>query len=218
MTYALNRRAAIAGIGAFAAAGSASATDDGSSPIARGALADNALARTFRQPVSYALPYVRIQTPDGEVDIVNLIKGRTILLSVWAEWCAPCLVELPDLARLQSAYGNDRFAIVPVLSAPKVEMTLSATAELLNKVNAGIFRPAVEHESGDFLVKSVARSGDHEASLPCNLLIAPNGRVVARETGLQRNDATLTADSAQTLWGTHIGEDFAKALAAGFLQ
>ena len=30
-------------------------------------------------------------------------KGRYVLLNLWATWCAPCVAELPSLARLQAA-------------------------------------------------------------------------------------------------------------------
>ena len=29
-------------------------------------------------------------------------KGRYVLLNLWATWCAPCVAELPALARLQA--------------------------------------------------------------------------------------------------------------------
>ena len=29
-------------------------------------------------------------------------RGRYVLLNLWATWCAPCVTELPALARLQA--------------------------------------------------------------------------------------------------------------------
>ncbi len=39
-------------------------------------------------------------------------KGKTILLNLWATWCAPCREEMPSLDRLQKALGSDRFEVV----------------------------------------------------------------------------------------------------------
>ena len=39
-------------------------------------------------------------------------KGKTILLNLWATWCAPCRAEMPELDALQASKGNDRFEVV----------------------------------------------------------------------------------------------------------
>jgi thiol-disulfide isomerase/thioredoxin len=40
------------------------------------------------------------------------LGGRTVLLNLWATWCAPCRVEMPSLAALAEAREGDRFAVV----------------------------------------------------------------------------------------------------------
>jgi thiol-disulfide isomerase/thioredoxin len=37
-----------------------------------------------------------------------------VLLNFWATWCAPCILELPTLDRLQAELGGDRFEVVAV--------------------------------------------------------------------------------------------------------
>ena len=41
-------------------------------------------------------------------------KGRTILLNVWATWCAPCIKEMPTLDELQKELGSEKFQVVTV--------------------------------------------------------------------------------------------------------
>ena len=32
-------------------------------------------------------------------------KGQPVVLNIWAEWCAPCILELPELDKLQAKGG-----------------------------------------------------------------------------------------------------------------
>jgi thiol-disulfide isomerase/thioredoxin len=45
---------------------------------------------------------------------LSSFRGKTILLNVWATWCAPCVAEIPSLDQLQKEHGNDRFEVVAV--------------------------------------------------------------------------------------------------------
>jgi thiol-disulfide isomerase/thioredoxin len=231
----LNRRRFLGGLAglAAAAAGAARAGDDGdggASPIATGILKDNALAKAFRASPVDALPDIRLDTPNGAFQLSEVLQGRTVLMPVFAEWCVPCLIELPDFARLETVYGNEHFAILPVLSWPRKQMTPLAIAGLFQALHAGVFTPMTEQRFGGQLVRRMARVGSG-MSLPCNLLIDPKGRVIARETGLASNGVTVERDASnpyvradkaasgqtQSLWGTADGDAFAKALAGGFL-
>lgn len=229
----MNRRALLGGLAGLAAAGAARADDDdgGTSPIATGVLKDNALAKAFRPSPVDALPDIRLDTSNGSLQISEVLQGRTVLMPVFAEWCVPCLIEMPDFARLQTAFGNEHFTILPVLSWPRKQMTPIAIAGLFQALHATVFTPMTEQHFGGNLVRRMARIGGGMA-LPCNLLIDPKGRVVARETGLASNGVTIDRDPSnpyaraekaaagqtQSLWGTPDGDAFAKALAGGFLS
>jgi thiol-disulfide isomerase/thioredoxin len=216
--------------GLLAAASPTTAADAPDSPIAHGVLADNAIARSFvRAPE--ALPRVLVDTPDGTVPITDILKGRTVLMPIWAEWCVPCLIEIPDFARLQHVYSKDKFAILPVLSGARKQMNPAAIAALFAALNATVFTPMVEHHYGAALLETMGRDGNSYA-IPCNVLIGPDGKVVAREIGLDSNGVEVTNDPAdrygraekaaagqtQSLWGTSAGDEFAVVMATDFLH
>lgn len=43
---------------------------------------------------------------EGEPITVSDYKGKVVLISFWASWCAPCLKELPILAGIQNMTEN----------------------------------------------------------------------------------------------------------------
>lgn len=49
---------------------------------------------------------------DGRATPLSAWRGKTLLLNVWASWCAPCKEEMASLVRLQSALAADGLAVV----------------------------------------------------------------------------------------------------------
>lgn len=50
---------------------------------------------------------------DGETSLSEL-KGKTILMNLWATWCVPCREEMPALDELEAEMGSDDFEVVAV--------------------------------------------------------------------------------------------------------
>ena len=52
--------------------------------------------------------------PDGKPMMLSDLKGKVVLLNLWATWCAPCRKEMPHLDQLQKELGSDQFEVVAV--------------------------------------------------------------------------------------------------------
>ncbi len=65
----------------------------------------------------------RLVDDDIERDL-EAFKGQVVLLNFWATWCAPCLEEMPDLNRLQAAYGDAGLAVLTISDEPPDELKL----------------------------------------------------------------------------------------------
>lgn len=58
------------------------------------------------------LPNLQFVDAEGRQRSLAEFRGRTVLLNVWATWCAPCRAEMPALDRLQAALGGPGFEVV----------------------------------------------------------------------------------------------------------
>jgi thiol-disulfide isomerase/thioredoxin len=57
---------------------------------------------------------VGLLSPEGREMKLSDLRGRTVLLNLWATWCVPCRKEMPALDRLQAELGGPGFEVVAV--------------------------------------------------------------------------------------------------------
>lgn len=53
-------------------------------------------------------------TPGGKPMTLAERAGKTVLLNLWATWCAPCREEMPALDALQKELGGEKFEVIAV--------------------------------------------------------------------------------------------------------
>jgi thiol-disulfide isomerase/thioredoxin len=78
-------------------------------PLAKGEVAAFRVATT-----SETFDDLTFAAPDGSPSGLAALKGRVVLLNLWATWCVPCREEMPALDSLQAAMGDDRFMVAAV--------------------------------------------------------------------------------------------------------
>lgn len=52
-------------------------------------------------------PAFQVTTRDGRFLTADSVRGRVVLVNVWATWCAPCRVEMPALQQLATQYAAE---------------------------------------------------------------------------------------------------------------
>src|SRR4051812_14469909 len=189
----MDRRTMLAGLVALVATRAGAATPPLRPLFAGTPFANNIVARMF-QPVDLALPPIALRDEHGAVPLRKL-RGRTTILSLWAEWCVPCLLEARDLAALRRKYANGRFDIVPLLTSSKKPLDYRGAHEKLAMMGAGDLPLLIEPDGGKKILAALSptpaaaglvglpasfRSGP---ALPCTLLVDSSGRVRGRSLG-----------------------------------
>ncbi len=53
-----------------------------------------------------AMPAATLTDPSGTTLTLAELKGKPVLLNLWATWCAPCVVEMPLLDELAGELGE----------------------------------------------------------------------------------------------------------------
>lgn len=71
------------------------------------------LAKLETPPVKRPGPVTQLTGPDGQPITLAAYKGEVVVMNLWATWCAPCVTEMPSLARLQASYPKG-VRVVPV--------------------------------------------------------------------------------------------------------
>jgi len=61
----------------------------------------------------FAAPTISLTDSDGHTLELSALRGKLVLVNLWATWCEPCLREMPSLERLQSRLG-ERIAVLAV--------------------------------------------------------------------------------------------------------
>ena len=126
------------------------------------------------QPVApTTLPEVAFSDANGARHTLGAFKGRYVLLNLWATWCAPCVRELPALAKLQRAMPPGGLTVVAVNVGRGSPAETLAFLKAHNAASlTGYFDPdlGVMHVFGAF-------------GLPLSVLFDRQGREVAHALG-----------------------------------
>lgn len=119
------------------------------------------------------LPALKFQNEAGKEISLDDWRGKTVLINLWATWCAPCRHEMPSLARLDDAFKGKPFDVVAVSIDRK---GVAASGKFLKEIK--VERLGLYADPTGKIARTLRAYG-----LPVSILVDGEGREIGRLTG-----------------------------------
>ncbi len=113
---------------------------------------------------------------------ISSLKGKVLVINLWATWCAPCIRELPSLGRLDQLRGGEKFMVIGINL--DINKEIGFVKEFLDKNQIGYFALNAQGDDGGEAV-------DIEA-LPSTIIVDAQGKLV----GVFEGEADWASDDA----------------------
>ena len=99
------------------------------------------------------------------MEVGRALAGRTVVLNLWAYWCAPCVDELPAMQRYQLQAGD-------AVTVVTVHQDENETAALLRMAELGVRLPVLQDGK-----RSIAAALALPNVMPATVVLRPDGSV-----------------------------------------
>lgn len=111
------------------------------------------------------------------------VRGKVVVVNVWASWCPPCVKEAPDLQRAWERYEDgDKVAFIGIDFREPPESGLAFVK------SRKITYPSLSDESGALILALQGKAN----AVPSTLVLDTEGRIAARVGG-PVTEATVAA-------------------------
>ncbi|MDQ1593136.1 MAG: hypothetical protein QOG71_3763 [Pyrinomonadaceae bacterium] len=150
-------------------------------------------AQSAPTPLPAELVDATLTTLDGKSLKLSDLKGKVVVLNLWATWCGPCRREIPDFIKIQEEYAGRGLEVLGVTSEDERN-----TAESVNQF--------VKEFEINYKVVWVDAKG-WEAflaprySIPQTYVLGPDGNVIQKFVGYSPQVATMVRDIADRTLG-----------------
>jgi thiol-disulfide isomerase/thioredoxin len=139
-------------------------------------------------------PALSLEDLGHKVHTLEDYRGRVVLVNFWASWCAPCVVEMPGMQRLQEAMAGKPFTLLAV----NVEESPGTVWKFAAKVRVQF--PLLLDRDGQ-------TASDWGIDIyPTSFLIDPQGRVQYVAYGPREWDAPEMIQAIEGLFGASVSE------------
>jgi peroxiredoxin len=134
----------------------------------------NHLGGAAGQPIGQLAPDFELQSLEGKTVKLTDFRGKAVLLNFWATYCGPCKIEMPWFVEMQKQFGPEGLQIIGIAMDDASTEDIAKFAKEM-----GVNYPILLGK------ESVGQSYGGVGVLPTTYFVDRDGRVTAREFGLQ---------------------------------
>ena len=169
------------------------AKTDRAKAVAAAAVGQVAAMLPADPPIS--LKSLAFTEPGGKASTLADHAGKTVLMNLWATWCAPCRAEMPALDALQAKKGGNAFEVVAVNVDTGDDVKPRKFLAEIGIKSLGYYRENTLALFEDLKGRGLA------LGLPVTLLVDGEGCLLASMNG----PAEWSSPDAEKLIGTALG-------------
>ena len=59
-------------------------------------------------------PDFQLEDTEGKQVSLSALRGKVVLVNLWATWCPPCIEEMPSMERLNEVLAGDDFVMLAI--------------------------------------------------------------------------------------------------------
>jgi thiol-disulfide isomerase/thioredoxin len=112
------------------------------------------------------------------------LKGKYVLIDMWATWCGPCVGEMEHLHKAYEKFKNKNFTILSI--------SIDAKKEDVAKFRNGKWKMPWLHSFSEGVWKSKMVDFFEVTGVPKPMLIGPDGKILEMENNLRGDDLEKT--------------------------
>ena len=130
-------------------------------------------------PLAQSIRETKVKTTDGGSLKLDDFKNKVVVVNLWATWCGPCRMEMPDLVKLNKEYKSRGLVVLGVATTYNEHDNLDGVKEFLKTQKVDYKVLWDDGALAEPLVESVNGRG----VIPQSFVISRDGKIVKHFQG-----------------------------------
>lgn len=130
-------------------------------------------------PLADSIRQTKVKTIDGGSLKLADFKNKVVVVNLWATWCGPCRMEMPDLVKLNNEYKSRGLVVIGVATTYNERDNLDGVKEF---VKAQKVDYKVLWDDGT-LAQPLVQSVNGRNNIPQSFVISRDGKITRHFTG-----------------------------------
>ncbi len=123
----------------------------------------------------------KLQTLDGESLTLSDFADKVVIVNIWATWCGPCRLEMPELVKISNEYKSRGLVVLGLATTYNENNDQAHVKEFVRAQNVPY---KIIWDDGT-LVTPLVKAVQGKPVIPQSFVISRDGRIVKHFTGFR---------------------------------